>query len=79
MQRQQPAAYEIPGLHRVNQDLLDHLAAEKAPPIYDLTPDEARSVLLRAQSGAVRKPHARVKRTIKRHTRFAIITRCCQR
>jgi len=76
MQRQQPVAQEIPVL---DQDLLNHLATEKGPPIYTLTPDEVRSVLLRAQSGAVRKPHARVKRTIKRHTRFAIITRCCQR
>ena len=41
------------GLDRVNQDLLDHLATEKGPPIYTLTPDEARSVLLRAKSGAV--------------------------
>ena len=30
MQRQQPVAQEIPVLDRVNQDLLAHLAAEKA-------------------------------------------------
>ena len=61
MQWQQPAAQEIPVLDPVNQKLIDHLAAEGGPPIYTLTPDEARTVLLRAQSGAVRKPPAQVK------------------
>lgn len=51
----------MPLLDHVNQDLLDHLAADGGPPIYTLTPNEARSVLLRAQSGAVRKPDAQVK------------------
>jgi acetyl esterase len=61
MRRQEAAAQEIPVLDPVNQKLIDHLAAEGGPPIYALTPDEARSVLLRAQSGAVRKPPAQVK------------------
>ena len=50
-----------PVLDPVNQSLIDHLTAEGGPPIYTLTPDEARTILLRAQSGAVRKPHAQVK------------------
>ncbi len=57
----QRAPQEIPILDRVNQDFLDQLAAESGPPIYTLTPDEARSVLLRAQSGFARKPDAHVK------------------
>src|SRR5262245_13680025 len=61
MQQQEPAAQEIPVLDPVNQRLLDHLSAHGGPPIYTLTPDEARTVLLRVQSGAVRKPHAEVK------------------
>src|SRR5215475_10183319 len=55
------SGYEIPVLDPVNHKLIDHLAAEGGPPIYTLTPDEARSVLLGAQSGAVRKPPAQVK------------------
>ena len=61
MQGRQPAAREIPILDRVNQNLLDQLAADGGPPIYKLTPDEARSVLLRLQSGSVYKPDAQVK------------------
>jgi acetyl esterase len=60
--RQQPSvAREIPVLDKFNQDLIDQLAANGAPPIYALTPDEARNVLLRAQSGSVRKPDAQIK------------------
>ena len=52
MQRQQPAAQEIPVLDRVNQDLLDHLATEKGPPIYRLTPRRGTQCSI---AGAVRR------------------------
>src|SRR3989442_13177396 len=55
------ATQEIPILDHVNQAMLDHLAADDGPPIYTLTPEEARSILLRAQSGHVGKPDAQVK------------------
>lgn len=42
------------------RELLDELATEKAPPIYTLTPEEARKTLLRAQSGPVEKPDAQI-------------------
>lgn len=50
-----------PILDPVNQVLIDQLAAGGGPPIYTLTPDEARSRLLRAQASPVRKPDAQVK------------------
>jgi len=50
-----------PILDQVNQAVINQLAAHGGPPIYTLTPEEARSVLLRAQSGSVRKPDAEVK------------------
>lgn len=49
-----------PVLDLVNQNFIDRLAADAGPPIYTLTPDEARNVLLRAQSGPVQKPNAQV-------------------
>jgi acetyl esterase len=55
-----PATKGIPVLDRVNQNLLDQIAAAGSPPVYTLTPDEARSALLRMQSGLVRKPDAKV-------------------
>ena len=51
----------FPILDHVNQALLDRLAAEGGPPVYTLTPDEARKALLRSQSIAVFKPDAQVK------------------
>ena len=50
-----------PILDQVNQAVINQLAAHGGPPIYTLTPEEARSVLLRAQSGSFRKPDAEVK------------------
>jgi acetyl esterase len=47
-------------LDRVNRDWLDRLAADGRPPVYTLTPDEARSDLLRAWTIPVRKPDAQV-------------------
>jgi acetyl esterase/lipase len=41
--------------------LLDELANHAGPAIYELTPEEARATLLRAQSGSVRKPEAQIK------------------
>jgi acetyl esterase len=61
MRRQQSAPRQIPVLDCVNQNFIDKLAAKDEPPIYTLTPDEARSVLLRAQSGSVPKPDAQIK------------------
>lgn len=43
------------------RELIDELAAEKAPPIYTLSPEEARKTLLRAQSSPVEKPEAQIK------------------
>jgi acetyl esterase len=43
------------------RELIDELAAEKAPPIYTLSPEEARTTLLRAQSGPVEKREAQIK------------------
>jgi hypothetical protein len=43
------------------RELIDELAAEKAPPIYTLSPEEARKTFLRAQSGQVEKPEAQIK------------------
>src|SRR5260370_42343019 len=61
MRGSQRVTQDIPILGHVNQDLLDQLAADGGPPIYTLTPDEARGVLLLAQPGSVRKPDAQVK------------------
>ncbi len=60
MRRQQLASRQIPVLDCVNQNFIDKLAAEAGPPIYTLTPEEARNVLVRAQSGPVQKPYARI-------------------
>jgi len=49
---------EKPVLDRINQALLDQLAADGGPPIYTLTPEEARGVLLRAQSAFSRPDDA---------------------
>ena len=43
------------------REFLDELAANEGPLVYQLTPDEARSTLVRAQSGTVRKPDAQIK------------------
>ena len=72
MRRQQSKAWEIPVLDKVNQNLIDQLAADGAPPVYTLTPDEARNVLLQAQSGSVRKPDAQVKDFIVNWGGFAL-------
>ena len=54
-------AKTTPVLDRTIRDLVDELAAHPGPPIYELTPEEARSTLLRAQSGSVRQPDAQIK------------------
>ena len=61
MSRSQPASKDTPILDHVIQNMLEELAAEGGPPVYTLTPAKARNVLVRAQSGAVRKPDAQVK------------------
>ena len=61
MSRSEPASKDVPILDHVIQNMLEELAAEGGPPVYTLTPAEARNVLLRAQSGPVRKPGAQVK------------------
>jgi acetyl esterase len=60
MRQQQSATRKIPVLDRVNQNLIDRLAAEKVPPVYTLTPNEARTSLLQMQSDFVRKPKVQV-------------------
>jgi acetyl esterase len=59
--RQASALQNTPILDRVVQDMLDQLAADRVPPVYSLTPDEARNALLQAQSTAVRRPDAQVR------------------
>jgi acetyl esterase len=54
-------AQENPVLDRTIRKFLDELAANDGPPVYQLTPDEARSTLLRAQSGTAHKPDAQIK------------------
>ena len=72
MRGQQSAARAIPVLDKVNQDLIDQLNADSAPPIYALTPDEARRSLLRAQSGNVPRPDAQVRDLTVNSGRFAL-------
>ena len=52
---------ETPVLDPVIQAFLGELAADAGPPVYTLTPAEARSNLLRVQSGPVWKPEAEIK------------------
>jgi hypothetical protein len=54
-------AQETPVLDRTVRHLLNELAAHPGLPIYELTPDCARSTLLRAQSGNGHKPDAQIK------------------
>jgi acetyl esterase len=51
-------------LERVTQQFVDALLASGAPPIYTLSPAEARGVLARAQAGPVGKPAADVDDTV---------------
>lgn len=52
-------------IEKETQRFLDVLAAQGGPPIYTLSPEEARNVLLKAQRGSVSKPPAEVEdRTI---------------
>src|SRR5262249_44773182 len=60
MRDSETATCENPVLDRVNQALLDQLAADGGPLIYTLPPEEARGVLLRTQS-AFSRPDAVVK------------------
>lgn len=50
-----------PVLDPVIRRFVDQLEASPAPPIYELTPQEARDTLLRAQSLPVQKPEAQIK------------------
>jgi hypothetical protein len=54
-------AQETPILHPTIRHLLDEPAIHAGPAIYELTPEEARATLLRAQSGSVRKPDAQTR------------------
>ena len=61
LRRQPPENQEVPVLDHVNLDLINQLAAEAGPPVYTLSPDEARNALLRAQAVPVSKPDAQIK------------------
>jgi acetyl esterase len=52
---------KTPVLDHTVQALLDELAANAGPPIYELTQAAARDTLLRAQSSSVHKPDAQIK------------------
>lgn len=47
-----------PALTRITQDFIDALAEKNDPPLYTLSPEEARQVLLTAQSGRTSRPDA---------------------
>ena len=72
MRWQESSIGEIPVLDRINQGFVDRLAADQAPPIYTLTPDEARRVLVHAQSEPIRKPDALIKELTVNSGRFAL-------
>ena len=60
LRRQAPEHQELPILDHVVQDMLNRLATDGGPPVYTLTPAEARSALLRTQSVPVLRPDAQV-------------------
>jgi acetyl esterase len=55
-QRQSTTSPEAPIIDPVIQKMLDQLGAEDAPPVYTLTPTEARDTLIRIQSRPVPEP-----------------------
>lgn len=50
-----------PNLNRVTQKFIDDLAAKGGPALYTLTPQQARQVLIDAQSGNIAKPDVDIK------------------
>jgi acetyl esterase len=54
-------AQESPVLDCTIRQLIEELASHREPPIYKLTPEEARNGLLRTQSCPVPKPEAQIK------------------
>ena len=54
-------AAEKTNLTRDAQEFIDALAEKNDPPLYTLAPEEARQVLVDAQSGNVRKPDADIR------------------
>lgn len=59
MSQHRPAKPEAPILDPVIRKMLDHLAAEGGPPVYSLTPTEARNSIVRIQSWSVPAPESR--------------------
>jgi acetyl esterase len=51
----------IPTVEPETQKFLDQLAAQGSPPLYKMTPDQARAVLTRIQSGRVARSPADIK------------------
>jgi acetyl esterase len=51
---------DLPVLDHTIRDVLHGFAAHREPPIYDLTPEEARNLFLRVQSHPVEKREAKV-------------------
>ena len=62
-QTESVAASGAPVLEPVTQQFIDALAAAGGPPIYTLSPADARAVLAGAQSGPVGKPAAQIEDT----------------
>ena len=61
MSQHRPAKPEAPILDPVIRKMLDHLAAEGGPPVYSLTPTEARNSIVRIQSWSVPAPESRIR------------------
>jgi acetyl esterase len=61
MSYHQPTSPEPPILDPVIQKMLDELAAEGGPPVYTVTPSEARDTLIRIQSRPVASPESKIR------------------
>jgi acetyl esterase len=61
MDGSQQVSRDTPVLDPAIQNLLEKLAAEAGPPVYSLTPTEARNTLSRLQSAYVNKPEVQIK------------------
>lgn len=61
MSQHQPTRPEAPILDPVIQKMLDELTAEGGPPVYSMTPKEARDTLVRIQSRSVPGPESRIR------------------
>jgi hypothetical protein len=64
MTQQKLSFRQTPVLDRVNKIFIDKLSAKAQPPVYTLTPDDARRSLLHLQSHVVSNPETQVKTSV---------------